>query len=129
MLNLHTFIFTRVLLNNLIRAYGCVCSDLQGIKTNARKDGTGWILNGSKVFITNGSMADVVIVVAVTNPSAKTAAHGISLFLVEEGMEGFKKGKKLKKIGLKAQVCMCTAIKILFYGVLFMQMFRCLDVC
>ncbi|XP_014662051.1 PREDICTED: long-chain specific acyl-CoA dehydrogenase, mitochondrial-like [Priapulus caudatus] len=79
-------------------------SDLQGIKTNAKKDGDGWILNGSKVFITNGHMADVVIVVAVTDPTAKSAARGISLFLVEEGMEGFKKGKKLKKLGLKAQV-------------------------
>ncbi|GFR68591.1 long-chain specific acyl-CoA dehydrogenase, mitochondrial [Elysia marginata] len=78
-------------------------SDLQGIRTNAKKDGDDYILNGSKVFITNGYMSDVVIVVAVTNPTAKTAAHGISLFLVEEGMKGFIKGKKLKKMGLKAQ--------------------------
>ena len=49
-------------------------------------------------------MADLVIVVAITNTEAKSAAHGISLFLVEEGMPGFKKGKKLKKIGAKAQV-------------------------
>lgn len=61
-------------------------------------------MNGSKVFITNGYMCDVVIAVAVTNPAAKSAAHGISLFLVEQGMKGFIKGKKLKKIGLKAQV-------------------------
>lgn len=47
-----------------------------------------------------------VIVVAVTKPEAKSRAHGISLFLVEEGMPGFKKGKKLKKLGLKAQVCL-----------------------
>ncbi|KAI8497226.1 hypothetical protein Bbelb_251750 [Branchiostoma belcheri] len=78
-------------------------SDLQGVRTNARKDGDDWILNGSKVFITNGWMADVTIVVAITNPQAKSAAHGISLFLVEDGMEGFKKGRKLDKIGLKAQ--------------------------
>ncbi|PVD35962.1 hypothetical protein C0Q70_02931 [Pomacea canaliculata] len=78
-------------------------SDLQGIRTNARRDGDDWILNGSKVFITNGYMSGVVIVVAITNPDAKTAAHGISLFLVEEGMPGFKKGKKLQKVGLKAQ--------------------------
>lgn len=78
-------------------------SDLQGIQTNAKKDGDDWILNGSKVFITNGYMSDVVLVVAVTNPSAKSKAHGISLFLVEEGMKGFIKGKKLHKIGLKAQ--------------------------
>ena len=55
------------------------CSDLQGVRTNAKKDGDDWILNGSKVFITNGYMADMVIVVAVTNPEAKAAAHGISL--------------------------------------------------
>ena len=79
-------------------------SDLQGIRTNAKKDGEDWILNGSKVFITNGWMADVVIVVAITNPEAKSAAHGISLFLVEDGMKGFVKGRKLEKIGFKAQV-------------------------
>ncbi|GFN78844.1 long-chain specific acyl-coa dehydrogenase, mitochondrial [Plakobranchus ocellatus] len=78
-------------------------SDLQGIRTNAKKDGDDYILNGSKVFITNGYMSDLVIVVALTNPAAKSAAHGISLFLVEEGMKGFIKGKKLKKMGLKAQ--------------------------
>ncbi|XP_064643783.1 long-chain specific acyl-CoA dehydrogenase, mitochondrial-like [Lineus longissimus] len=78
-------------------------SDLQGVRTNARKDGDDWILNGSKVFITNGNLCDVVIVVTVTNPQAKAAAHGISLFLVEEGMKGFNKGKILDKIGLKAQ--------------------------
>jgi len=78
-------------------------SDLQGVRTNARKDGDDWILNGSKTFITNGWMGDVIIVVTVTNPTAKSAAHGISLFLVEEGMEGFRKGKKLNKMGMKAQ--------------------------
>ncbi|CAL1545006.1 unnamed protein product [Lymnaea stagnalis] len=78
-------------------------SDLQGVRTNAKKDGDDYILNGSKVFITNGYMADLVIVVAITNPNAKTTAHGISLFLVENGMKGFIKGKKLKKMGLKAQ--------------------------
>ena len=57
------------------------------------------------MYITNGYMADVVLVVAVTKPDAKSPAHGISLFLVEEGMPGFSKGKKLKKMGLKAQVC------------------------
>ncbi|XP_043238633.1 long-chain specific acyl-CoA dehydrogenase, mitochondrial-like [Amphibalanus amphitrite] len=78
-------------------------SDLQGIRTTAVKDGDDYILNGSKVFITNGYMCDVVIVVAITNPSAKSPAHGISLFLVEEGMPGFRKGKKLNKMGMKAQ--------------------------
>nr|XP_055201539.1 long-chain specific acyl-CoA dehydrogenase, mitochondrial isoform X3 [Nyctereutes procyonoides] len=78
-------------------------SDLQGIKTNAKKDGSDWILNGSKVFITNGWLSDVVIVVAVTNREARSVAHGISLFLVENGMKRFFKGKKLQKMGLKAQ--------------------------
>lgn len=57
-----------------------------------------------QVFITNGWMSDVVIVVAVTNREARTPAHGISLFLVENGTKGFIKGRKLNKIGLKAQV-------------------------
>ncbi|KAG9273471.1 long-chain specific acyl-CoA dehydrogenase, mitochondrial [Astyanax mexicanus] len=78
-------------------------SDLQGVKTFARKDGSDWILNGTKVFITNGWMSDLVIVVAVTNREAKMAAHGLSLFLVENGTKGFQKGRKLDKIGLKAQ--------------------------
>ncbi|KAL3835770.1 hypothetical protein ACJMK2_021251 [Sinanodonta woodiana] len=78
-------------------------SDLQGIRTNAKQNGSDWILNGSKVFITNGWMCDVVIVVAITNPVAKSKAHGISLFLVETGTPGFKKGRKLEKIGYKAQ--------------------------
>lgn len=56
------------------------------------------------MFITNGWMSDVVIVVTVTNREARTAAHGISLFLVEDGMKGYHKGRKLEKIGLKAQV-------------------------
>ncbi|XP_029942043.1 long-chain specific acyl-CoA dehydrogenase, mitochondrial [Salarias fasciatus] len=78
-------------------------SDLQGVRTYAKKDGDDWILNGNKVFITNGWMSDLVVVVAVTNREAKTAARGISLFLVEDGMKGFHKGRKLEKIGLKAQ--------------------------
>lgn len=78
-------------------------SDLQGVRTTAVKDGDDYILNGSKVFITNGFMCDVVIVVAITNPTAKSPAHGISLFLVEEGMPGFRKGQKLQKMGMKAQ--------------------------
>lgn len=57
-----------------------------------------------QVFISNGWLADLVVVVAVTDPEAKSAAHGISLFLVEDGMKGFIKGRKLEKMGLKAQV-------------------------
>lgn len=78
-------------------------SDLQGVRTHAKRQGDDWILNGNKVFITNGWMSDLVVVVAVTNHEARSAAHGISLFLVEDGMKGFQKGRKLEKIGLKAQ--------------------------
>ena len=77
-------------------------SDLQGIKTAAvRHDDGSYLLNGSKTFITNGWHADLVIVVAKTDPTA--GAHGISLLLVERGMPGFEKGQRLKKLGLKAQ--------------------------
>ncbi|XP_071497770.1 long-chain specific acyl-CoA dehydrogenase, mitochondrial-like [Diadema antillarum] len=77
-------------------------SDLQGIKTYAKKDGDDYILNGSKVFITNGYLSDVVIVVAITDLTAQKKAHGIGLFLVEEGMPGFTKGFPLEKIGQKS---------------------------
>ena len=76
-------------------------SDLQGVKTRAIRNGDHYILNGSKTFITNGWHADLVIVVAKTNPAA--GGKGTSLFLVERGMKGFESGKRLKKIGLKAQ--------------------------
>jgi len=79
-------------------------SDLQGVRTFAKRDGDDWILNGSKVFITNGWMSDVAVVVAVTDKTAKSNAHGISLFLVDAETPGFIKGKKLNKMGLKAQV-------------------------
>ncbi|KAI5611376.1 long-chain specific acyl-CoA dehydrogenase, mitochondrial, partial [Silurus asotus] len=78
-------------------------SDIQGVKTYARRDGSDWILNGNKVYTDNGWMSDLVIVVAVTNRDVKSAAHGLSLFLVENGTKGFNKGRKLEKIGLKAQ--------------------------
>ncbi|MCP5264985.1 MAG: acyl-CoA dehydrogenase family protein [Burkholderiaceae bacterium] len=76
-------------------------SDLQGVKTTAIRRDDHYLLNGSKTFITNGWHADVVITVAKTNPSA--GAKGTSLLLVERGMPGFEKGKRLKKVGLKAQ--------------------------
>ncbi|WP_331284350.1 acyl-CoA dehydrogenase family protein [Rhodococcoides yunnanense] len=76
-------------------------SDLQGIKTRAVRDGDDWILNGSKTFITNGINADIVIVVACTDPDI--GAQGFSLFVVERGMPGFERGRNLDKIGLKAQ--------------------------
>ncbi|MFI1917029.1 acyl-CoA dehydrogenase family protein [Nocardia sp. NPDC020380] len=76
-------------------------SDLQGIKTRAVKDGDDWILNGAKTFITNGINADIVIVVAQTDPDK--GAMGFSLLVVERGMPGFERGRNLDKIGLKAQ--------------------------
>ena len=77
-------------------------SDLQGVKTSAIKQADGsYLLNGSKTFITNGWHADLVIVVAKTDPSA--GAKGTSLLLIERGMPGFEKGKRLKKLGLRAQ--------------------------
>jgi acyl-CoA dehydrogenase len=75
---------------------------LQGIKTTAAlQAGGSYLLNGSKTFITNGWHADLVIVVAKTNPAA--GAKGTSLLLIERGMPGFLVGKRLKKMGLKAQ--------------------------
>jgi alkylation response protein AidB-like acyl-CoA dehydrogenase len=76
-------------------------SDLQGLTTTAVRDGDDWILNGSKIFITNGIMADLVLVVARTDPEA--GARGFSLLAVERGMPGFERGRKLDKIGMKAQ--------------------------
>ncbi len=76
-------------------------SDLQGIQTTARRDGDAYVLNGQKTFISNGILADLVIVVAKTDPDA--GAQGISLIVVERGMPGFERGRNLDKIGLKAQ--------------------------
>ena len=77
-------------------------SDLQSITTTALKDGNGYRLNGSKTWISNGQIADFIIVVAKTDPNERH--KGISLMLLEtEGAEGFARGKKLDKIGLDAQ--------------------------
>ena len=76
-------------------------SDLQGIKTTAILNKDHYIINGAKTFITNGQMADLVIVVARTNPDA--GSKGISLFLVESNSNGFTRGSNLEKIGMKAQ--------------------------
>jgi len=76
-------------------------SDLQGIKTNAKKSGNGWIINGSKTFITNGGTANFILVVADTGGEGK---HAKSIFCVEtDGLEGFKRGKVLDKAGMPAQ--------------------------
>ncbi|NLC36977.1 MAG: acyl-CoA dehydrogenase, partial [Alcaligenaceae bacterium] len=76
-------------------------SDLKAIRTTARREGDFYVLNGQKTFITNGINSEIVIVVAKT--SADLGAKGISLLVVEEGMEGFSKGRRLEKIGLLAQ--------------------------
>lgn len=76
-------------------------SDLQAIRTTATPEGDGFVLNGQKTFITNGIAADLVIVVAKTDPAA--SHRGISLFVIERGTVGFTRGRKLDKIGLKAQ--------------------------
>ena len=77
-------------------------SDLQGVKTTAVRDGNGYRINGSKTFITNGGTANLVVVVAKTDP--QDGARGTSLFLVEtEGLDGFRRGRNLDKVGLKAQ--------------------------
>jgi alkylation response protein AidB-like acyl-CoA dehydrogenase len=76
-------------------------SDLQGIKARAVKHDDHYVLNGSKTFITNGINADLVIVVACTDPDK--GAQGFSLLVVERGMEGFERGRHLDKIGLDAQ--------------------------
>ncbi|MBL8432703.1 MAG: acyl-CoA dehydrogenase family protein, partial [Dechloromonas sp.] len=76
-------------------------SDLQGIRATAVRDGDHYLLNGSKTFITNGFHCDLVIVVAKTDPGK--GAKGTSLFVVDTTMAGFSKGRRLKKIGMKAQ--------------------------
>lgn len=75
-------------------------SDLASIGTTARREGDTYILNGEKTFITNGINADYVVVVCKTNPHAQPAYKGISLIVVETGTPGFKRGKKLDKIGM-----------------------------
>jgi acyl-CoA dehydrogenase len=76
-------------------------SDLQGIRTRAARHGNGYVLNGAKTFITNGQHANLVIVVAKTDPAA--GAKGISLMVVEtDEVQGFRRGRKLKKLGFDA---------------------------
>lgn len=76
-------------------------SDFANIKTSGKKVDGGWLVNGSKVFITNGQNADVIITCVNTNPGK--GAHGMSLMLVEADMEGFERGRNLRKVGLKGQ--------------------------
>lgn len=76
-------------------------SDLQAVRTTAHRDGDDYVLRGAKTFITNGIHADLVIVVARTEPGR--GARGLSLLVVERGMPGFERGRKLEKIGMAAQ--------------------------
>jgi alkylation response protein AidB-like acyl-CoA dehydrogenase len=76
-------------------------SDLAAVRTTALPQDNGYLLNGQKTFITNGILSDIVIVVAKSNPAL--GHKGISLLVVERGMEGFQRGRKLEKVGLKAQ--------------------------
>ena len=75
-------------------------SDLSSIRTRAEDKGDHYLLNGSKTFISNGILADLVIVAAKTDPNS---SHGITLFVVERGMEGFERGKNLRKMGMHSQ--------------------------
>jgi acyl-CoA dehydrogenase len=75
-------------------------SDVKAIRTSARREGGGWVLNGTKMFITNGVLADVVFVAAKTDPAA--GAKGVSMFVVEKGTKGFSAGRKLDKHGWRS---------------------------
>ena len=75
-------------------------SDLQGMRTSAVRDGDDWIISGSKTFITNGINSDIVVVAARSDPTA--GSRGLSLFIVEDGMAGFRRGRKLDKVGMWA---------------------------
>jgi len=72
-------------------------SDVKSIRTRARRDAGDWVLKGSKMFITNGALADVYFVAAKTDPEA--GSKGVSMFIVEKGMKGFSVGRKLEKMG------------------------------
>jgi len=76
-------------------------SDLQGIRTTAKKDGDHWVINGSKTFITNGQHCDVVVTAVRTDPDAP-GSRGLSLFLVDTNLPGFSRGRNLEKMGQHA---------------------------
>jgi acyl-CoA dehydrogenase len=78
-------------------------SDLANVQTRALRDGDHYVLNGAKTFISNGQLADLVIVVAKTDPDSKPPHDGISLILVEGNTPGFRRGRNLEKLGLKGQ--------------------------
>ncbi|MEK5184727.1 acyl-CoA dehydrogenase family protein [Solibacillus sp. FSL R5-0449] len=78
-------------------------SDLQKMTTTAVKDGDDYIVNGQKTFITNGILSDVIIIACKTDPKAVPAHNGVSLLIIERGMEGFSRGRKLDKVGMHSQ--------------------------
>jgi acyl-CoA dehydrogenase len=78
-------------------------SDLAAVRTSAKREGDHYVINGSKIFISNGQLADLVIVVTKTDPNAKPAHRGISLILVDGNAPGFVRGRKLDKLGFKGQ--------------------------
>ncbi|MEO8144724.1 MAG: acyl-CoA dehydrogenase family protein [Betaproteobacteria bacterium] len=75
-------------------------SDVKAIRTSARRDGNDYVLKGSKMFITNGALADLYFVAAKTDPAA--GSKGISIFIVEKGMKGFSVGRRLEKMGWRS---------------------------
>jgi long-chain-acyl-CoA dehydrogenase len=77
-------------------------SDLQALKTTARKDGNHYVINGSKTYITNGQTADLILVCVKTDTDVQPAWKGVSIILVEADREGFKRGRNLDKVGLDA---------------------------
>jgi len=88
---------------------GCWCltesesgSDAAGMRTKAVKDGSCWVLNGTKVFITNSGYADVCVAMAVTDRAA--SQHGVSAFILEKGVPGFHYGRKENKLGMRASI-------------------------
>jgi acyl-CoA dehydrogenase len=78
-------------------------SDLAGLRTTAARDGDDWIINGAKTFITGGMQADLVIVVARTSTDPENRRNGLTLFVVEDAMPGFSRGRELEKMGCKVQ--------------------------
>jgi acyl-CoA dehydrogenase len=78
-------------------------SDLAGIATTAVKDGDDYVINGSKTFISNGQLCDIVAVAVKTDPNPENAHRGISMFVVEANRKGFTKGKRLHKMGMASQ--------------------------
>jgi alkylation response protein AidB-like acyl-CoA dehydrogenase len=95
---------TRLALGKTLGAWGLTeagaGSDAAALKTQAVKKGDTWILNGSKLFITNGSLAEILVIMAMTDP--EKGRKGISTFIVEKGTEGFTVGKKEEKLGIRA---------------------------